>query len=82
LRGKVEAVKAYILVNAKPGKVRDVARQIAAMPGVTAANACWGMPDVFVVAEVESAEELNRLVIDKIQPLDGVERTDTHIAIE
>ena len=75
-------VKAYILVNAKPGKVREVARQIADMPGVTAANACWGMPDVFVVAEVKTAEELNRLVIDKIQPLEGVERTDTHIAIE
>ena len=75
-------VKAYILVNARPGKVREVARQIASMPGVTAANPCWGMPDVFVVAEVRTAEELNRLVIDKIQPLDGVDRTDTHIAIE
>ncbi len=75
-------VKAYILVNAKAGKVRDVAREIAAMPGVTAANACWGMPDVFVVVEVRTAEELNKLVIDKIQPLEGVERTDTHIAVE
>lgn len=75
-------VKAYILVNAKAGKVRDVAREIAAMPGVTAANVCWGMPDVFVVVEVRTAEELNKLVIDKIQPLEGVERTDTHIAVE
>jgi DNA-binding Lrp family transcriptional regulator len=64
------------------GKVRDAARQIASLPGVKMANACWGVPDIFVVAEVTSADELNKLVIDKIQAIDGVERTETHIAIE
>jgi len=46
------------------------------------ANACWGMPDIFVVAEVENPEELSKLVIDKIQTLEGVERTETHNTIE
>ncbi len=75
-------MRAYVLVNTKKGKVQDVARQIASLPGVTMANACWGVPDIFVVAEVTSADELNKLVIDKIQAIDGVERTETHIAIE
>ena len=75
-------MRAYVLVNAKMGKVRDVAQKIASLAGVKMANACWGVPDVFVVAEVTSAEELNKLVIDKIQAIDGVERTETHIAIE
>ena len=46
------------------------------------ANACWGMPDIFVVAEVGTPEELNKLVIDTIQALEGVERTETHNTIE
>jgi len=75
-------MRAYVLVNTKMGKVQDVARQIASLPGVKMANACWGVPDIFVVAEVTSADELNKLVIDKIQAIDGVERTETHIAIE
>jgi len=75
-------MRAYILVNAKMGKVRDVARKIAGLTGVRMANACWGVPDVFVVAEVANAAELDQLVIDKIQALEGVERTETHIAID
>ena len=75
-------MRAYVLVNTKMGKVRDVARQIASLPGVKMANACWGVPDIFVVVEVAKADELDELVMDKIQSLEGVERTETHIAIE
>ena len=75
-------MRAYVLVNTRPGKVRDLARQIVSIPGVKMANACWGVPDIFAVVEVTSADELNKLVIDKIQSLEGVERTDTHIAVE
>ena len=75
-------MKAYVLVSVRPGKVRDIVQEIKNLSGVKAANACWGMPDIFVAAEVENADELNKLVIGKIQSLEGVERTETHIAIE
>lgn len=75
-------MRAYVLVNAKMGKVRDVAQKIASLAGVKMANACWGAPNIFVVVEVANADELNKLVIDEIQALEGVERTETHIAIE
>ena len=75
-------MRAYVLVNAKPGKVRDIGRQISQMYGVRMANACWGVPDIFVVVEVANAGELDNLVMDKIQSLECVERTETHIAIE
>ena len=74
--------ESLILVNVKPRKERDVARQISGISGVKTTNACWGVPDVFVIAEVANAEELSELVTDKIQLLDGVERTATHIAVE
>ena len=46
------------------------------------ANACWGDPDVYVVVEVANSEDLNSLVISKIQSIDGVGRTSTHIALD
>ena len=50
--------------------------------GVRHADACWGLPDVFAYAETPDEKTLHDLVIDKIQNLDGVERTETHIVVE
>jgi len=75
-------MRAYVLVKAKPGKVRNITRHISEMLGLRMADACWGVPDIFVVAEVANADELNNFVRDKIQSLEGVERRETHIAIE
>ncbi|MGH9732368.1 MAG: Lrp/AsnC family transcriptional regulator [Candidatus Acidiferrales bacterium] len=75
-------MRAYVLVTAGPGKARDIARKISGLPGVKMANACWGDPDVYVVVEVANSEDLNSLVISKIQAIDGVGRTSTHIALD
>ena len=75
-------MRAYVLVTAGPGKARDIARKISGLPGVKMANACWGDPDVYVVVEVANSEDLNSLVISKIQSIDGVGRTSTHIALD
>jgi len=71
-------MRAYVLVNAKPGKVRDITRHISEMLGLRMANTCWSVPNIF---EVANADELNKLVIDKIQSIEGVETAETHIAI-
>jgi DNA-binding Lrp family transcriptional regulator len=46
------------------------------------ADACWGSRDVFAVVEVKETQELNKLVMDKIQRLQGVRETNTHIALD
>src|SRR5690348_4940088 len=40
------------------------------------ADACWGSRDVFAVVEVRDSQELNRLMLDKIQRLEGVRETE------
>jgi DNA-binding Lrp family transcriptional regulator len=75
-------LRAYIVISAEAGKSRDVAKQIASLPGVKMADACWGSRDVFAVVEVEETQELNKLVMDKIQRLQGVRETNTHIALD
>jgi DNA-binding Lrp family transcriptional regulator len=78
----LKAMRAYIVVATEPGKSRDVARQIASLPGVKMADACWGSRDVFAVVEVTKTQDLNTLVMDKIQKLEGVRETNTHIALD
>ena len=75
-------MRAYIVIAAEAGKSRDVARQIATLPGVKMADACWVSRDVFAVVEVRDSQELNKLVLDKIQRLEGVRETNTHIALD
>ncbi|MGD0694033.1 MAG: Lrp/AsnC ligand binding domain-containing protein [Terriglobia bacterium] len=75
-------MRAYILINVRPGKVRDVVGAVSEMQGVRHADACWGLPDVFAYVETADEKTLNMLVMDTIQRLDGVERTETHIVVE
>lgn len=75
-------MRAYILISVKPGKVRDIVGAVSQMEGVRHADACWGLPDVFAYADTSDEKSLNALVIDKIQKLEGVERTETHIVVE
>jgi DNA-binding Lrp family transcriptional regulator len=75
-------LRAYIVISAEAGRSRDVAKQIASLPGVKMADACWGSRDVFAVVEVKETQELNKLVMDKIQRLQGVRETNTHIALD
>jgi len=75
-------VRAYVLNNVRPGRVREVVGTVGQMSGVRHADACWGLPDIFAYVDAPDEKTLNLLVMDKIQRLDGVERTETHIVVE
>ena len=75
-------MRAYVLINVRPGKVRDVVGTVSQMPGVRHADACWGLPDIFAYVDTPDEKTLNLLVMDEIQGLEGVERTETHIVVE
>ena len=75
-------MRAYVPINTKPGKVRDILAAVAQLEDVRRADACWDMPDIVVEAQTADEQRLNELVIDRIQKLDGVERTKTHIVVE
>jgi DNA-binding Lrp family transcriptional regulator len=70
-------VQAYILVQTEVGKAALVAQSITGLAGVTAAEDVTGPYDVIVRAEAETMDELGRLVIAKIQTVEGITRTLT-----
>jgi DNA-binding Lrp family transcriptional regulator len=70
-------VQAYILVQTEVGKAGAVAQAIADLEGVTTAEDVTGPYDVIIRAEAGTMDELGRLVIAKIQVIEGITRTLT-----
>lgn len=75
-------MRAYIMINVKAGKAKEVARRLERIPGVKSADTCWGLPDIIACVEVKSQKALDDLVLSQIQRIPGVEQTDTHIALD
>ena len=70
-------VQAYILIQTEVGKAAAVAEEISGIPGVTQAEDVTGPYDVIVRAEARNVDELGKLVVSKVQNLDGITRTLT-----
>ena len=70
-------VQAYILIQTEVGKAAAVASEIANIKGVTMAEDVTGPYDVIVRAEADSVDDLGRLVVARVQSVDGITRTLT-----
>ena len=70
-------VHAYILIQTEVGKAAQVASAISDIAGVTKAEDVTGPYDVIVRAEAETVDELGRLVVARVQSVDGITRTLT-----
>ncbi|TDC56896.1 Lrp/AsnC family transcriptional regulator [Jiangella ureilytica] len=70
-------VQAYILIQTEVGKAAEVARKIAEIDGVTLAEDVTGPYDVIVRAEAGNVDDLGKLVVAKVQAVDGITRTLT-----
>ncbi|MGW6457838.1 Lrp/AsnC family transcriptional regulator [Streptomyces sp. NPDC055078] len=70
-------VQAYILIQTEVGKASIVAEAIGKIPGVIQAEDVTGPYDVIVRAQADTVDELGRLVVAKVQQVDGITRTLT-----
>jgi DNA-binding Lrp family transcriptional regulator len=70
-------VQAYILIQTEVGKATNVADTITKLPGVIQAEDVTGPYDVIVRAQADTVDELGRMVVAKIQQVDGITRTLT-----
>ncbi|MER6096871.1 Lrp/AsnC ligand binding domain-containing protein [Streptomyces sp. NPDC001728] len=70
-------VQAYILIQTEVGKASTVADTISEIPGVIQAEDVTGPYDVIVRAQADTVDELGRMVVAKVQQVDGITRTLT-----
>jgi DNA-binding Lrp family transcriptional regulator len=70
-------VVAYILIQTEVGKAAMVAEKIVQLEGVQQAEDVTGPYDVIVRAEARNLDELGKLVVARVQAVDGITRTLT-----
>ena len=70
-------VQAYILIQTEVGRAAQVAKEVGSIAGVTSAEDVTGPYDVIVRAEAKTVDDLGKLVVAKIQAVEGITRTLT-----
>jgi DNA-binding Lrp family transcriptional regulator len=75
--GGEELIQAYILIQTEVGKAAQVAKEIGEIKGVASAEDVTGPYDVIVRAEAKNVDDLGKLVVAKIQAVEGITRTLT-----
>ncbi len=72
-----DAVTAYVLIQTEVGKAAQVAGEVSRIEGVVTAEDVTGPYDVIVRAEANSVDELGKLIVSRLQLIEGITRTLT-----
>jgi DNA-binding Lrp family transcriptional regulator len=75
-------MKAYVLINIRPGEIREVVRQLRRTEGILEANMTFGPYDTVAILDVSDVSQLGKIVSQDIQPIPGVTHTITCLAVE
>jgi DNA-binding Lrp family transcriptional regulator len=70
-------LSAYVLIQTEVGKVAHVAQALSDLDGVEIAEDLAGPYDVIAKIQAPGLDQLGRLVVSRIQVVDGVTRTVT-----
>ncbi|MGI9121079.1 MAG: Lrp/AsnC family transcriptional regulator [Acidimicrobiales bacterium] len=73
-------VSAFVLIQAQPQRIADLAVALADVDGVAEVYSTAGEADIVAVVRVRRHEELAEVVTRRINGLDGVRDTRTLIA--
>ena len=70
-------LSAYVLIQTQIGKIAHVAHALSDLDGVEVAEDLTGPYDIIAKIQAPSLDQLGRLVVSRIQVVDGVTRTLT-----
>ena len=70
----------FILINAEPGKVFEVANAVAKIESVGVARAVAGQYDVIAYLTLDDMSRLAS-IIERVQKIQGVRRTQTSVSL-
>jgi DNA-binding Lrp family transcriptional regulator len=76
------AIRAVILVKVTPRMLKQVLGEIEKIKLVQRYATITGEYDVLIEAEAKTMEELHDLLLDELDPIKGIEETNTHIVLK
>ncbi len=71
-----------MLIDAEPGRVADLASELAELPGVAEVYSVTGKADLVAVVRVKEHDELADVVTRRISALPGITATETMVAFQ
>jgi DNA-binding Lrp family transcriptional regulator len=71
---------AIVLIDTDPGRIPEVGKQVADLPGVTECYSVAGEYDLVAIVRVRDHEALADVIADGLSKVTGVARTQTLIA--
>jgi DNA-binding Lrp family transcriptional regulator len=75
-------VRAYVMVKALTGEADRLRSEIQSIEGVERAHIVAGDIDLIAVVDVDSPSAVKDVAATEIQAIDGVENTQTYIAMD
>lgn len=75
-------VTAFVLIDAAPARVSDLAEEVAGVEGVAESYSVAGHADIVAIVRVRRLEELAEVVTGRLHRLEGVEDTRTLVAFQ
>ena len=72
---------AFMLITCERAHLAEVGPRLAAIEGVTEVYTTTGAMDYIAVARVRDMEALSELVTERLRGIEGITRTDTHLAL-
>ena len=73
-------ISAIVLINAEVDRIPEVAQAIAELDGVRGVYSVAGDADLVAMIRVKEHEQLNDVIADRLNKVQGVIGTNTHIA--
>ncbi len=73
-------ITAIVLVHTATDRIPETAQAIADLDGVSEVYSCAGDVDLIAVVKVPEHEQLADVIAGRLSKVEGVRRTDTHIA--
>jgi DNA-binding Lrp family transcriptional regulator len=74
---RIRMVEAYVLIQAEVGRSAEVAGAVGKIPGVSLADVVTGPYDVIARADAANIDALGKLIVARVQAVEGVARTLT-----
>ncbi|MGD9959696.1 Lrp/AsnC family transcriptional regulator [Nocardioides sp.] len=73
-------ITAIVFVKADVARIPEVAEAIAALEGVSEVYSVTGQIDLIALVRVKNHDDVANVVADRLNKIDGVAETETHIA--
>ena len=73
--------KAYVLIETEVGKTKQVVEAIGRLQRVVSVDTVTGPYDAIAIVQGETLNDIGDLVVKKMQPLAGISRTVTCLAL-